>query len=721
MIWDDPNTKESHPNKKLSQHINEVDGLLTNFADFYGIKYWARDLIKPIILHHDDGKLNPAWSINNKQNPPHAELSLRYMKEKGIFEEIKQEFSNELFPIILYLILKHHSALVDITSSRDGDLKMLCSDIVRNQVKKISFNKRIEIADVFGLFKLADSLSASDKADFRFEKPLINDDTVKKIIASRSGSIDMMRWKEQIGLSELPNVSLLTAYTGWGKTDASLLFFSNKDVNKIFYLFPTITAINKFYDKLAESLNRMVDKYFYYYEYEMANKFGESDDEAQEYLFTAFTTRHFLNQIVLTTIDQFLLAFLQLGKYYTKRVMFRRAGLVLDEIHLLNPKMLALVLHFLKIFSSTYDLKVLFMSATFSEALMQVIEDALPNVEKMDLSRRYKELSRINYYLDLKRDLFDAIYGICSQWKAKKKVLVVANTVDTVVLLAKKLERLVDQDCLVLLHARFMYTDRKKKEEAIEKLKNTPHILLATQVCEVSLDVSYDVLFTEVAPLPSLIQRFGRVNRYGKKADGINVWIYKAHRKTESSRYPYEDVDLNDATKILEELYPLGNEYQLIKKYNEVEDYDTMLKRIDDAEKEIDLKALWENDERTGYFFTFKLDDEQVRKRLLQFREELTVTILPAPECIEEDSRDDVRNRRELEKLLEVLKDKTISKSRRAQLFDKIKGYLVPVPIWWVIGEYDRATTGLPIVRFKNRLYASRYGFLETSELVNVI
>lgn len=61
---------------------------------------------------------------------------------------------------------------------------------------------------------------------------------------------------------------------------------------------------------------------------------------------------------------------------------------------------------------------------------------------------------------------------------------------------------------------------------------------------------------------------------------------------------------------------------------NEVETYETLSKRI------IDFEALWGNDEGTAYFFSFKLNEEDLRKRLLEFRESITVNILPDPMCV---------------------------------------------------------------------------------------
>src|SRR5438477_6259046 len=65
-----------------------------------------------------------------------------------------------------------------------------------------------------------------------------------------------------------------------------------------------------------------------------------------------------------------------------------------------------------------------------------------------------------------------------------------------------------------LIHSRFTWGDRAKREtkENIQKY----NLVIATQVIEVSLDVSFDTMFTELAPADSLLQRFGRVNRHGK-------------------------------------------------------------------------------------------------------------------------------------------------------------------------------------------------------------
>jgi CRISPR-associated endonuclease/helicase Cas3 len=77
-----------------------------------------------------------------------------------------------------------------------------------------------------------------------------------------------------------------------------------------------------------------------------------------------------------------------------------------------------------------------------------------------------------------------------------------------------------------LLHSRFTVSDRQQKEEqwisrlgkslSLSDRQTQPCILVGTQVCEQSLDIDADVLYTSVCPMDMLIQRIGRVWRHRK-------------------------------------------------------------------------------------------------------------------------------------------------------------------------------------------------------------
>ncbi|MBM4401593.1 MAG: CRISPR-associated helicase Cas3', partial [Crenarchaeota archaeon] len=86
----------------------------------------------------------------------------------------------------------------------------------------------------------------------------------------------------------------------------------------------------------------------------------------------------------------------------------------------------------------------------------------------------------------------------------------------------------------MLLHSQFVLNDRIAKENILESLPSGGFIAVTTQVVEVSLDVDFDVLHTEMCPLDALIQRLGRVNRKGTKGQNgrCPVYLYTPNPKS---------------------------------------------------------------------------------------------------------------------------------------------------------------------------------------------
>ena len=117
------------------------------------------------------------------------------------------------------------------------------------------------------------------------------------------------------------------------------------------------------------------------------------------------------------------------------------------------------------------------------------------------------------------------------------------------------------------MHGRFILKDRENIERNLDRL----NLLVGTQVVEVSLDIDYDVCFSEPAPIDALLQRFGRVNRRKNEAGlplkGIcDVFIFS--EGSENDHYIYDsqivkltlDV-LNDFDLVIEEqLYDAVND-----------------------------------------------------------------------------------------------------------------------------------------------------------------
>lgn len=104
----------------------------------------------------------------------------------------------------------------------------------------------------------------------------------------------------------------------------------------------------------------------------------------------------------------------------------------------------------------------------------------------------------------------------------------------------------------LLIHSRFRAADRCALETEFQSAPPAEgRIIVATQAIEAGVDLSARVLFTELAPWSSLVQRFGRCNRYGefnKTADARAIWIDVADAK------PYTIQELQAARQVLANL-----------------------------------------------------------------------------------------------------------------------------------------------------------------------
>ncbi len=109
-----------------------------------------------------------------------------------------------------------------------------------------------------------------------------------------------------------------------------------------------------------------------------------------------------------------------------------------------------------------------------------------------------------------------------------------------------------------LIHSRFRPIDRGRNEEVL--LDDGDRIVIATQAVEAGVDVSSRTLITELAPWPSLVQRFGRCNRYGQ-GEGQILWVdIDTSIEKDKLALPYEKGDLDEARGLLHELLKNGGD-----------------------------------------------------------------------------------------------------------------------------------------------------------------
>jgi len=101
-----------------------------------------------------------------------------------------------------------------------------------------------------------------------------------------------------------------------------------------------------------------------------------------------------------------------------------------------------------------------------------------------------------------------------------RRTLIICNTVDRAVAVYKAIEaRLQGEDIEpLLMHSRFRSAERREQRNKLANsgIKSSGQIIVATQVIEAGVDLSSAILWTEIAPLACLVQRFGRLNRKGE-------------------------------------------------------------------------------------------------------------------------------------------------------------------------------------------------------------
>lgn len=110
----------------------------------------------------------------------------------------------------------------------------------------------------------------------------------------------------------------------------------------------------------------------------------------------------------------------------------------------------------------------------------------------------------------------------------------------------------------LLIHSRFRTEERKKLNQRLRS-GNLSGILVATQAIEAGVDISAKCLFAEVAPWSSLVQRFGRCNRYGEDSEATVFWIDMDLTKKETA-IPYESDPLQASGNLLKDLSDVGPE-----------------------------------------------------------------------------------------------------------------------------------------------------------------
>lgn len=175
----------------------------------------------------------------------------------------------------------------------------------------------------------------------------------------------------------------------------------------------------------------------------------------------------------------------------------------------------------------------------------------------LEVSLTTDELNLFDRHIVYKLSDWDKAIAIIRQAVAdKQKVLIVCNQVKRAQTVFEHMQELFPESEKMLIHSRFMRNDRSRKEGELKEVYNEKAegcIVVSTQVVEVSLDISFDLMITEAAPLDALIQRFGRINR---KRNEYTIGKFKpvyvlAPLEKKDDALPYDLTVLEDSYKAL--------------------------------------------------------------------------------------------------------------------------------------------------------------------------
>ena len=335
---------------------------------------------------------------------------------------------------------------------------------------------------------------------------------LQKIIHERLRGMPLRPFQEVLGKTTA-RVVLAQAGCGSGKTLGAYVWAAQRAPGKrIFFAYPTTgTATEGFRDYLIDpTLNAQLVHGRAAVDLELLGV----DDEGEQYdplaALEAWST-----SITSCTVDTILGLMQNQRRGLYAWPAFVDAAFVFDEIHAYDGRLFSSLLRFLL---NCRGVPCLLMTASLPQARLDALTEALRSIgESLETVPGPMDLETLPRY---QRIMSNDPWGVVEQRvRYDDKILWVANTVSGAL-------RLAEEACArgfrpLVYHSRFRYEDRVRQHgRIITAFREEKSVLaIATQVAEMSLDLSADLLVTDLAPVPALIQRLGRLNRRSTPKD----------------------------------------------------------------------------------------------------------------------------------------------------------------------------------------------------------
>jgi CRISPR-associated helicase Cas3/CRISPR-associated endonuclease Cas3-HD len=596
----------SHPigEKKLMLFQHSIDvatktEYLLSLTKFHNEKlgYYAG-------LLHDFGKLNPFYQIlfrakKSEREILQKDLELKYEPVHSPFSswiaekllEKRKDIDYRTVNKIIILIYGHHSKLrkslgeiekrarfrtsqnemIDnlrkfsktvSTKQEFSDLSWdnclsrfadpVSFDITLGSGLKSDMSEFLELSIAYSCLLQSDRGSFSEWIQANFNQQI---DTSKLIkTASKLSSIRTDFQNEVMANHKFENpITIINAPTGIGKTkvflDLITKFKQDTNIERIFYFSPLLALTEDFERKVASVIENIDDVLIYNHLFSGSleeKKLAETGESSQSEW--VFENESFNRQFVITTTQRLLITlYSNRQRAKLKLASFRNSLLIVDEVQTIPKYILQNLISILERMNEFLGTKTILVSATIPHELRH-----LPTTKISE--------GVLNSYLDLtKKELtFDQLSLSDID---KNRTLIMANTRRKA---AKIFTEIVQKypDALYLSSG-IRKRDRTRILGEIGKI-NEKFILVSTQVVEAGVDVSFTEIFRETAPLDSIVQVMGRLNREGEN-DKAKLTVYEY----DHDYLPYSQLEFNESVKILKEVKDSVGLYSSLPQYYE--------------------------------------------------------------------------------------------------------------------------------------------------------
>jgi CRISPR-associated endonuclease/helicase Cas3 len=452
---------------------------------------------------------------------------------------------------------------------------------VRRKIKKERVNF-YEFNFYFSVLLDADKTQAGSGSDTLPQPKLPDFQRIESYKSHLSkGQADIIKRRETAFREVMENfdkgkgsrVFTLVLPTGMGKTltglSVALKLAKEGGHKRIIYSLPFLSIIDQTEMVLRNGLNLKSSEELLVYHHLAEPTYKESDKEYDFDVGRVFY-EGWNSGVILTTFYQLFYTLLGLENGYLRRFnKFKDAIIILDEIQALPPKYWLFVKESLNHLSQNLNARIILMTAT--NPFIYKEGEAFELVEK---SKYRKGLNRYRMVIELQgRGIEELAKEVAERVEREKdkSFLIILNTITSSQNFYKILRGIVDVPMTYLSTAVVPY-ERKERIKGIKEGRY--RVVVSTQVVEAGMDIDFDVVYRDFAPLDSLNQSAGRCNRNGERSVGeVRVVKLKNEKNEEFARKIYDDIILlNTTEKLLKNLSELSEEelLELIDKYYEM-------------------------------------------------------------------------------------------------------------------------------------------------------